>query len=297
MKTAYIFSGGGAKGSFQYGVMSVIHKTPAYLYSGISVGALNAALYASEKDPGELWYNIKESNVLSGKQKSKTLEYLRYAKRLLTGKNYIYSNAPLLDLIRDNFNPEEIRHKLLFGSVMFNTGEYVEFYKGSLPGEELQKALLSSTAIPIIWKPVDINSELTNMVDGGLYNLAPIASAIDHDPEEIIIILCGRTDNINQNTDKLNMIETITHTIDVMTTNALKKDLKMATTINRLLDTLDIKKKDGTPYKQYNFYLIQPDREIGGTLDFEKSTIEEWISHGKEVGTRFLENKDEYKLI
>ena len=63
MKTAYVLSGGGAKGAFQVGAMEYLHKKGLRpdLIVGTSVGALNAAGYSYGGMRGllNLWDGIK----------------------------------------------------------------------------------------------------------------------------------------------------------------------------------------------------------------------------------------------
>ena len=53
-----------------------------------------------------------------------------------------------------------------------------------------KKAVLASTAIPIIWPPTEVPPSYKDMVDGGLRNISPLGDVLDSDPDEIIIINC-----------------------------------------------------------------------------------------------------------
>lgn len=65
-----VFAGGGGKGAYEIGVWKYLHETGMDKYfkavSGTSVGALNAALFASGsfEKAEEVWSNIKKEDIL-----------------------------------------------------------------------------------------------------------------------------------------------------------------------------------------------------------------------------------------
>jgi NTE family protein len=91
-------------------------------------------------------------------------------------------------MIHQEFEPEKIQGELRVGSVSLVTGEYIQF-TGSDP--DLEKAVLASTVMPIVWSPVDISPRFPSMVDGGIRNISPIGDVLDLEPDEIVIINCN----------------------------------------------------------------------------------------------------------
>ena len=69
MKTALVFSGGGARGSYEVGVWKALDelKIKCDIVTGVSIGSINAALYTEKslKKAIKLWENINYNTVFS----------------------------------------------------------------------------------------------------------------------------------------------------------------------------------------------------------------------------------------
>ena len=149
-KTALVLSGGGAKGAFQVGAEKYAREVKGYhwdVIAGVSVGALNGAMLAMEKYDRllEVWNTISDDKVYTG-----GFNLLSVIK-LLFGARSFYGNQPLQRMLQQEFEPHSIHADLRIGAVSLITGEYVEF-KGDDPN--LERAVLASTVMPIIWEPL-----------------------------------------------------------------------------------------------------------------------------------------------
>jgi len=178
MKTAFVLSGGGAKGAFQVGVMEYLLETgvtPEALY-GTSVGALNSAGYAFQGMAGlkNLWLGIKK--------KSDIIESNWY--HFLT-KGGLYTTKPLKKLLDQTIDGTPGREA---------TVTYVDLEDGQLHYskaseeslQEFRKHTLASASIPFVMDPVD-----KRYVDGGVREITPLKRAIKEGADKIVVILAS----------------------------------------------------------------------------------------------------------
>ena len=299
MKRALVLSGGGARGAIQFGALKYIYEHVIHtsaecqfdIIAGVSVGALNGAMLAQNKFDAlcDIWNEINDSKVYTGR-----LTLLQTLWRILIGKKSVLGNEPLHRLIQRNINLEDISEScdFRFGAVSLVTGKYSLFRpKDFSDSTELRKAILSSTAIPVIWEPVQqiyLSDDRTveDMVDGGLRNYSPLGDVLDANPDEVVIINCS-TDELRTVPDADKNILTIANralteiTLDEIFRNDILDFLK----INRLVKQASeqgavLKKKDGSPYKFYKALVIQPEEYPGDTLDFSQETIQQRITDG-----------------
>ncbi len=191
MKVGLVLSGGGAKGAFQIGAEKYAREKAGYKWSvisGISVGALNGAMFAMEKyDQAEtLWRQIGKS--VFGKRLSKW----RAVRALLLGKRSIMNMAPLRKLIEQEILIQEIGVDLHIGFVSLESGLYYSVSnKDDAQRIDIRKAILASIAMPIFMEPIEVSENCQFGVDGGLRNGSPIGPVMKSDVDEIIIINCN----------------------------------------------------------------------------------------------------------
>lgn len=283
-KTALVLSGGGAKGAFQVGAEKYAREVKGYewdLIAGVSVGALNGAMLAAHKFQRlmELWNNLSRDQVLTG-----GFNLLSVIK-LLFGSKSFYGNEPLRQLIEREFNPAEVTDDLRIGAVSLVSGEYVRFTRGD---PHLRQALLASTAIPLIWSPVDISLHYQSMVDGGVRNLSPLGDVLDEDPDEVIIINCNPQSPPPLETPPQDILQIGQRTLDILLNELFINDLKMFQRINHLVKEAALygitlhNPKNGKPYKYFESKIIEPDEPLGDTLDFSQTHIQ----HALKLGVR-----------
>lgn len=282
-KTALVLSGGGAKGAFQFIAEKYAREEKGYQWdviAGVSVGALNAVMLAMKKYQRleELWWNISDDQVYRGKFSFWSIIKIAF------GAKSILSNDPLWELLQAEFDPEKIEVDLRIGAVSLRTGAYTRFIP-SEPGFE--KAILASTAIPIVWKPVQISSAYVDMVDGGVRNISPLGDVLDTDPDEIVIINCSPETPPTASRPLRNALAIGMHTLEVMLNEIFITDLREFLRINHNVREAQasgvvLHNENGKPYKYYDCKIIQPDEELGDTLDFSKPAIEMRIHAGWE---------------
>lgn len=300
MKRALVLSGGGAKGAFQYGALKYIYenikKTRADyrfdIIAGVSVGALNGAMVAMDKfdELGHIWETITRDQVYKG-----SLSPLPAAFRVLLGKKSLLNNDPLYNQLEQYVFLQDIQSWCDFriGVVSLTTGEYRAFNARNMKtDQDLQKAILASTAIPVLWPPVE--SVQTShppvappeLVDGGVRNITPLGDVIRDDPDEIVIINCNSGKVQTDPKASKNMVNIATRVVvDIMLNELFLTDVREFLRINTLVKQAEsanvaLKKPDGTPYVAYRSYYIQPEENIGDVLDFSRPTLDAWIRTG-----------------
>jgi NTE family protein len=280
-KAALVLSGGGAKGAFQVMAEQYARKEKGYQWdviAGVSAGALNGSMLAMEAyDRLEsVWRNISNDQVYTG-----GLNFWSLVK-VVFGAKSIYGNDPLWELINREIDPSRMKIDLRIGAVSLRTGEYTIFRPAD---PNFKKGLLSSTAIPIIWSPLDISPAQQSMVDGGVRNISPLGDVLDSEPEEIVIINCNPRQPGQYGEPLGNVLEIGKRTIDVVMNELLVTDIREFIRINKNVAevgeaNVTLHNEDGKAFKAYKYHLIEPDEALGDTMDFSSTSIEMRMAAG-----------------
>lgn len=221
-----ILSGGGARGAYEAGVLSYVFgdlarangRAPRFdIVSGTSVGAINGAYLASYADDpaagvsrlAELWRSLTLGQVFGFGIKQMSRLY-----RVLLGGGPkdvagLLDATPLTDLITREARWDGLTEHLASGrlravsvsTTQVTTGKTVVWVGAgegvnvppALPGNVVMRRdtirpehVLASAAIPILFPPVLIGSEL--YVDGGVRLNTPMAPAIHFGAEKLLVI-------------------------------------------------------------------------------------------------------------
>jgi len=295
---ALVLSGGGAKGAFQFGAIKYIEEVvkrnfPAFDYSiiaGVSVGALNGGMMAMGKyvELQQVWNSVSNNSIYTGDS------WPAIVWRLIRGKKSVFSNAPLADRIRRYFRLADIKatYDYRIGLVSLRSGRYVmlrppDFSRDS----EFQNAVLASTAMPIIWEPVEKiilknNVSIPDSVDGGLRNISPLGDVLDANPSHIIIINCSPSVLEERPDASSGIIEIAKRSLTDITLNEIfNSDVDEFLKINRLVEQAKrqdatLTKEDGEPYKVFRYIKIAPSADLGDSLDFSQASIQSRMRQG-----------------
>ncbi len=206
MNRALVLGGGGARGSFQVGMLHslVIERGLDFqIIRGISVGALNAAFLAQASSS-----STKADSLAALRQKVAELEQLWlteikgnhsiYAERpggvvgLAAGADSLYSLEPLKRLLHRHLSVAALRNSgrnFKVGTVSLLTGLYREWGPDD-PG--FLDKVLASASIPVVFPFVKATAPKDIIVDGGVRNITPLSSAFDAEPDEIYVLLTSR---------------------------------------------------------------------------------------------------------
>jgi NTE family protein len=288
-KVALVLSGGGARGAFQFAAEKYAREVKGYrwdLIAGVSVGALNGAMLAMEKYGRleDLWANITADQVYTGKMGVWSI------LKLLFGARSIYGHEPLRELIEREIEVDKIVTDLRIGTVSLRTGEYVRFTPSD-PG--FKEALLASTAIPIIWPPVDVPPSHLDMVDGGVRNVSPLGDVLDADPTEVVVINCGPRVPPRSDGPLNNALQIGQHALEIALDEIFTTDVREFVRINRNVQEaaahgVTLHNEEGKPFKYYQCAIIEPDEPLGDTLDFDRSSIYKRMRAGWEKAREVL---------
>lgn len=196
-----VFAGGGGKGAYQIGVWKYLHEygidNHICAVSGTSVGALNAALFASGDfyKAEQLWLNITPNQILTPKKISisditkwigqmgliSAIPTLAVGAVSLVGstattlisnmirQSYSFSRDGLISVMQDGVDFLAIQQSAIpcyatclklpdFSLSRFDLRDYTS--------EDTQKILLASSAIPMVFDPVKFQG--SQYYDGGI---------------------------------------------------------------------------------------------------------------------------------
>jgi len=186
-------SGGGARGIAQIGVLKVLeeHNIPVDAIVGTSIGSIIGGLYASGYTADEIWQiarGINWSNIIMDQPErtSLFLSQKQWRGKFLVSvrlKNFspeipaaVSPGQKLYDVLskvilkapfhaKESFNDLKIPFRAVATDLV--TGKKVIFQQG-----DLAESMLASSAIPLLFSPVEKDSSL--LVDGGLLDNIPI---------------------------------------------------------------------------------------------------------------------------
>jgi len=132
-----------------------------------------------------------------------------------------------------------------------------------------KKAVLASALIPLVWSPID------GLVDGGIRDNTPLSNAIKRNPDHIYIIKCSRGLDKGY---KNNLIGIAARTLEILLDEIVERDIREFLRINELVKQAPLYKKDGTPYKYFDYTIIEPENDWGGMLDFSDRSWDKGVS-------------------
>ncbi|HBB29845.1 MAG TPA: hypothetical protein DC000_11510 [Clostridiales bacterium] len=223
---ALVLGGGGAKGAYQIGVIIALSQYDLYnkitAFSGTSIGALNMALIqkVNINEAINIWLNKVGGIFFS--DNINVYEVMNMLKSIKMNiplkKSYLSDREKLIELFEElNIEDLAFSDKKMFAACVDMTEIPSEFrgikaaigiyekrpvgkitylplnYKSK---ENLYKTLLASSALPLIYEPIEINKRY--YVDGGLIDNLPIRPLYNYGYKDIIIISCDNDISLNK---------------------------------------------------------------------------------------------------
>ncbi len=288
-KAALVLNGCGAKGAFQFMAEKYAREVKGYTWSfiaGVSVGALNGVMLAMEKYERleELWKTISNEKVFTGRLTPWTFV------KLFFGAKSIYGNDPIWRLIEQEVEPEKVKIPIRVGVVSLRTGDHMHF---TARDEHFKKAILASTAVPILWPPVDISPSLAGMVDGAVKNISPLGDVLDVEPDEVVIISCNPPQPVKMDWPPRNVLDIGRRALEIASHEIFVTDYIEFIRINRNVKEaaahgITLYNERGKPFKYYSFKLIEPDEPLNDAMDFSRKSIERSMEMGWEKARQIL---------
>jgi NTE family protein len=186
---AFVLGGGGRWGAVEVGMLRALVNGGILpdLIVGTSIGAFNGAVFAA--DPTScgietldlLWAEVATSDLLG----ANVIDRVRSAARLRVA---IQDPQPLRDMLEHTLSARTFDELAVefqcVGASIERAAEHW-FSEGSLID-----ALLASSAVPMLFPPVEIDGE--HFYDGGLVNSVPVDRAVELGATEIYVLQVGR---------------------------------------------------------------------------------------------------------
>lgn len=269
MKTAFVCSGGGAKGSFEVGVLKQLTDkgiVPDVLY-GTSTGALNAAGYAfvGIDELLKVWRAIKGTKDIMVRRFLLFIPiYLLFGK----GKG-VFSMKPLEKLINKLLNIKQRPENAVVCRVSLKTSakNYVDTFDMSTVDtrNNFRRAVLASASTPMMNDVVD-----GEWVDGGVRQIVPLSKAIKDGATDIYIILGEPYSELVPLPGEIgNVVDVFNRTIASMVQEMFWQDIRRCATYN----------KNGIG-RRINLTVFAPDVSLIDADDFNPAKIEASIQQG-----------------
>jgi predicted acylesterase/phospholipase RssA len=178
---ALVLEGGGCRGAYEAGVISVLTNTSnnissAYnIISGISIGALSTSVMCSfpygeelamSKKLNEMWMNINKTSDL----------FVEWKGGLIAGALFhggLLDNAPAVKFFRSYFASPQ--RNISVGSTNLDLGLFFTFNESL--GEAFLDAAVASASIPFAFDPHQLAGY--SWADGGCINNLDVTSAVE----------------------------------------------------------------------------------------------------------------------
>ena len=219
------------------------------------------------------------------------------------------SNEPLHRKLRDLARRDAIQNTVYkCGFVSLRDGNYYAVSQNDFRTDaDFAKGVLASTAMPIVWPPVEgidtATGTLESLVDGGIRDVSPLGDVIDEiakdgSPEDytIIIINCSSGRVTEEDFGDKNIVQiALRSLVDIAITEIFNYDIREFIDKNYILQQIRDKLPDqpiydydpagngrGNQLKFFNAMIIQPEANIlGDTLTASRPQIEYRIAHGR----------------
>lgn len=310
MKLGLVLSGGGARGSFEAGVIAALQDAGLHphVLSGTSAGALNAAGLAAGFDAerlSELWTSVRDRDVYRLRR-----DVWRLARpwgllsrgnipsRLLAsiGWTWYLHTAPLRRTLVEALGGERVPvvdgRIVTVSAVEKSTGELVRFTSAAPPPRHAGPRyrvvdlhvdhLMASAAIPLAFRPATVDGE--RFWDGGIVANTPLAPALAYEPDAVIVVTTATLTRPAPRPRHLG--EAFSLLIDNLLRHSLLSDLARA----RALNVVARHAPQVTTARDVDFLVIEPHGlDLGESLRFDPRQAARNITLGREVAEAALE--------
>ena len=314
-KIGITLAGGGARGAYAAGVLRYLYtELPKklgyipwpYIVSGTSVGALNGYFAASHslyeiRRMTEIWTNLELQQIYTI-PKGGAISSIRSLWKSLQ-QSYLLEAKPLQQLIEIEAQRRTLRHSIegnqckafFVSATCLRNGENVVFMdtvdpdytikpppKGSVIRTRLYPHhLMASSAIPILFPPVEIDGEL--YIDGGVRQNAPLHPLLYGGAEKIFVI-STRAEKAQVSTEQLvpSLGLVAGKTLNALTLDPIERDGQRAQQLNDIIDwgtkkygknfAVDIQQDLGL--QSIHMLQFQPSQDLG-RLAVESVNIDE----------------------
>lgn len=315
-RRALVLSGGGAKGSFQIGVMEelILNRGLDFeILCGVSVGALNASFLAQAPfDPNHSdvsLQNLKKAFITLRRLWLEEIEGNEsvYLKRpgadagIVLGADSIYDPEPLKRLLKKYLSLKSLRRSKRVLKIQYVSLESGELKTANHKSPKIVDYVLASGTMPYYFPPVKIKKE--HLADGGIRDITPLGQAFQAGAEAIYVIYASPFHVEPQSFleswagMKINAFTYLGRAVELMVNEIYRTDIEGAKRLNTLKENWEklkgllpehpSRKKIEKALKKVRFapiVEIKPERYvIRDALDFSPANLMENYQYGKKV--------------
>lgn len=218
---ALVLSGGAAMGAIQVGVLRALFARgfrPS-LIVGTSVGALNAAFIAFHPDEEgllkleEIWQNGRSIKAFDRNP-------LKLAYNFAVQRHYLFDNRFLRSLLMQHLPVDDFSATRV--PLYITATNLTKATKHVFSSGRISRAVLASTAIPGLLRPVRINGDL--YVDGGVVANLDLATAVEQGAKRILAVDIAGPGRF---VPPRSVLGIFSRSIDLMTRELVNKDLQL----------------------------------------------------------------------
>jgi len=189
------------------------------------------------------------------------------------------NSAPLQSLVRASLDQVAVRasgKKLRVAAVSLTTGKTRIFDEGYA---DLAGAVIASSSFPAMFCPVEMDGEL--WTDGGVREITPLKSAIDAGATEVDVVITSPDYDVPDYDGSPNAVDVAMRTIDLMSSEILADDVKVALMYN------DMAAGGLTDKRELKIRVIRPSSVLtSDSLDFSPDKLEAMRMAGYEDARR-----------
>lgn len=250
---ALILSGGGVKGTFQYGAIDYIYNNilkegeKFKIVCGVSAGAMNGSIIAQDKfqQGKEIWMDQIKTGATAFDMRYSRITMLLYAilpgfilLNKLKNTDSIFINKKLKEILTETSRDlvqilEETDTYLRLGVVEYQTGKYLSI-DPTRPDyrDKVVDAIIASTAIPLAFPAVEMNNY--QHFDGGVINTTPFSDIFDitrktefqqkYNLTSIYSVLCSPLSTHESHQQYKGLIDIAWRTLDILMKEIYRND-------------------------------------------------------------------------
>lgn len=266
MTHALVLAGGGANGAYEVGALRYFIKKLKIdfpILTGISVGALNAAIlaqYPSGQEEESYEEMLRIWNLIRG-NKSVYRNWPWWGKIAAIKKHSVYCTAPLRKLVYDHLDVAAVASsgkELSVGAVDLISGELDYWDERST---DIAAGVLASSAFPVMFEPVYAHGRI--YTDGGVREVAPLRKAIELGATKILVVTPDTANPAEDRRRKWTSIDVAIRSLGLMMDEILDNDLDQISRVNTLVE-----KGHGGDKRHIEILVVRPKENLGDSLDF-----------------------------
>lgn len=276
-------SGGGAKGDFIIGVLSVISDPDYFPYRVIATNSTSTLiipfLVHDRLDKAKELYNeatnksIYRYDPINRNSKFRLLRFLLTLSVNIFRRDYLVNHNLhsflLKGLKQIDFKYKHASYPQMYAAVTNYTKKRLEFFELHTQSKHsFIKKAIASASVPILFPPIKIKGNY--YYDGGIIESVPIQKLIDEGCNQIDIIISSPENEVIKSWKPKGLISIILQTIKILFGNIQKDDIKVGILAAKNSDVV------------LNFYYT-PYKLTDNAMDFDNPKRKEWYDLGVEA--------------